>query len=34
MLAAWLIAQADALPQWNAGDEFEAERQRALAAEK
>jgi Zn-dependent M28 family amino/carboxypeptidase len=32
MLAGWLIAQADGLPQWNAGDEFEAERQRALAA--
>jgi Zn-dependent M28 family amino/carboxypeptidase len=34
MIAGWLIAQADALPHWNSGDEFEAERQRALAAAK
>jgi Zn-dependent M28 family amino/carboxypeptidase len=32
MLAAWLIAQADAMPTWNPGDEFEAARKRALAA--
>ncbi|HXW74216.1 MAG TPA: M28 family peptidase [Steroidobacteraceae bacterium] len=32
MLSAWLIAQADALPTWKPGDEFEAARQRALAA--
>jgi Zn-dependent M28 family amino/carboxypeptidase len=32
MLSAWLIAQADAMPSWNPGDEFEAARQRALAA--
>jgi Zn-dependent M28 family amino/carboxypeptidase len=31
MLSGWLIAQADAMPTWNAGDEFEAERKRALA---
>jgi Zn-dependent M28 family amino/carboxypeptidase len=30
--AGWLIAQADALPQWNPGDEFAAARARALAA--
>jgi Zn-dependent M28 family amino/carboxypeptidase len=28
----WLIAQADALPTWNPGDEFEAARKKALAA--
>jgi Zn-dependent M28 family amino/carboxypeptidase len=32
MLSAWLIAQADAMPSWNPGDEFEAARKRALAA--
>jgi Zn-dependent M28 family amino/carboxypeptidase len=32
MLSAWLIAQADAMPSWRSGDEFEAARQRALAA--
>ncbi|HYC10523.1 MAG TPA: M28 family peptidase, partial [Steroidobacteraceae bacterium] len=32
MLSAWLIAQADAMPTWKPGDEFEAARQRALAA--
>jgi hypothetical protein len=30
--AGWLIAQADAMPTWNKGDEFEAERKKALAA--
>ena len=30
--AGWLIAQADALPTWNPGDEFEAARKKALAA--
>ena len=30
--AAWGIAQADAMPRWNAGDEFEAARKTALAA--
>ena len=28
----WLIAQADAMPTWNPGDEFEAARTNALAA--
>ncbi len=32
MLSAWLIAQADAMPTWKPGDEFEAARKRALAA--
>jgi Zn-dependent M28 family amino/carboxypeptidase len=32
MLSAWLIAQADALPTWNRGNEFEAPRRRALDA--
>lgn len=32
MMATWLIAQADALPTWNRGDEFEAARRAALAA--
>ncbi len=32
MLAAWLVAQADAMPTWKPGDEFEAARKRALAA--
>ena len=27
----WLIAQADAMPTWNPGDEFEATRKKALA---
>jgi Zn-dependent M28 family amino/carboxypeptidase len=31
-LAGWLIAQADALPAWNPGDEFEPARKKALAA--
>ncbi|MEO8019678.1 MAG: M28 family metallopeptidase [Pseudomonadota bacterium] len=29
--AGWLIAQADAMPTWNPGDEFEATRKKALA---
>ncbi len=33
-LAGWLIAQADAMPAWNPGDEFEAARKRALAADR
>ncbi|TLY49700.1 MAG: M28 family peptidase [Gammaproteobacteria bacterium] len=32
MLSAWLIAQADAMPTWKAGDEFEAARKQALGA--
>jgi Zn-dependent M28 family amino/carboxypeptidase len=28
--AGWLIAQADAMPTWNPGDEFEAARKKAL----
>jgi len=32
MLSAWLVAQADAMPSWKPGDEFEAARKRALAA--
>ena len=28
----WLVAQADAMPTWNPGDEFEAARKKALAA--
>jgi Zn-dependent M28 family amino/carboxypeptidase len=31
MLSTWLIAQADAMPTWKAGDEFEAARKRALS---
>jgi Zn-dependent M28 family amino/carboxypeptidase len=31
MMAAWLVAQAQALPSWKPGDEFEAARKRALA---
>ena len=31
-LAGWLIAQSDAMPTWNPGDEFEANRAKALAA--
>ena len=31
-MAGWLIAQADAMPTWNPGDEFEARRKKALAA--
>jgi len=27
----WLVAQAEAMPSWNAGDEFEAARKKALA---
>ncbi len=30
-LTGWLIAQADAMPTWNPGDEFEAVRKKALA---
>jgi Zn-dependent M28 family amino/carboxypeptidase len=29
--AGWLVAQADELPTWNPGDEFEAARKKALA---
>ena len=32
MLAAWLITQADAMPAWQPGDEFEAARRQALGA--
>jgi len=32
MLSAWLVAQADTMPAWKPGDEFEAARKRALAA--
>ncbi len=32
MLSAWVIAQADAMPTWKPGDEFEAARTRAIAA--
>ncbi len=32
LLAGWLVAQADAMPAWNHGDEFEAARIKALAA--
>ena len=28
----WIVAQADAMPTWNSGDEFEATRKKALAA--
>ena len=28
----WLVAQADEMPTWNAGDEFEAARKKALSA--
>ncbi|HEX6636292.1 MAG TPA: M28 family metallopeptidase [Steroidobacteraceae bacterium] len=28
----WLVAQADEMPKWNPGDEFEATRKKALAA--
>jgi Zn-dependent M28 family amino/carboxypeptidase len=30
--AGWLIAQADQMPSWNPGDEFEAARKKAIAA--
>ena len=30
--AGWLVAQADAMPTWNPGDEFEAARKKAIAA--
>jgi hypothetical protein len=33
-LAGLTIANADAMPTWNPGDEFEAARQAALAAEQ
>ena len=29
--AGWLVAQADEMPTWNPGDEFEAARKKALA---
>ena len=32
MLSAWLITQADAMPAWKSGDEFEAARKQALGA--
>lgn len=32
LMDGWLIAQADAMPSWNPGDEFEAARKRALSA--
>ena len=32
MLSAWLIMQADAMPAWKPGDEFEAARKQALGA--
>jgi hypothetical protein len=31
MLLTWLIAQANAMPTWRPGDEFEATRKQALA---
>lgn len=31
MLSTWLIAQADTMPAWKPGDEFEAARKRSLA---
>src|SRR6185312_12173225 len=31
-LAGWLVSQADVLPTWNPGNEFEAARKKALAA--
>jgi Zn-dependent M28 family amino/carboxypeptidase len=31
LYAGWLVAQADAMPTWNPGDEFAAARQRAIA---
>ncbi|HYL04057.1 MAG TPA: M28 family peptidase [Steroidobacteraceae bacterium] len=31
-MSGWLITQADAMPSWKPGDEFEAARKRALAA--
>jgi Zn-dependent M28 family amino/carboxypeptidase len=31
-LAGWLVSQAEAMPTWNPGDEFEAVRKQALAA--
>ena len=30
--AGWLVAQADQMPAWNPGDEFEAARKKAIAA--
>ena len=32
LFSGWLIAQAEAMPTWNPGDEFEAARKNALAA--
>jgi len=34
VFSGWLIAQADSMPAWNRGDEFEAARRKALAAVK
>lgn len=30
-MAGWLVAQADAMPTWKPGDEFEGARRRALS---
>jgi Zn-dependent M28 family amino/carboxypeptidase len=32
LISGWVIAQADAMPRWTPGDEFEAARKRALSA--
>jgi len=32
MLSAWLITQADGMPTWKPGDEFESGAQQALGA--
>ncbi|HWM71071.1 MAG TPA: hypothetical protein VNO35_31170 [Steroidobacteraceae bacterium] len=32
LFCGWLIAQADSMPTWNPGDEFEEARKNALAA--
>lgn len=32
LLSGWIVAEADAMPTWNAGDEFEPARRSALAA--
>ena len=29
----WLVAQADEMPEWKPGDEFEAARKKALRAQ-
>ena len=31
--AGWLVGQADQMPAWNPGDEFEATRRKAIAAQ-